>query len=178
MNKGSVVREGIGVLTRRVSYSQLVMWIFSTAVFDILFITGVENMIDLFYIPDNMIGFTIALVIGGLIGALGWACIMKDESGADEPWKMKYVASMFITMIIAPVITELILGAIVQKFYPDVNDLFFDFALILCTFAVARYTLLFFNEGLKKTVRMLKGDMQTAQEAAGEVQDVLPSKKV
>ena len=174
MNKGSMVKEAVGVVTGRIGFSQLVMWIFSTAVFDILFITGVENMIELFYIPENMIGFTIAMVIGGLIGALGWACMMKADGGKDEPWKMKYVASMFVTMIIAPVITELILGAIIQKFYPDVNDIFFDLALILCTFAVARYVLLFFNEGLKKTVRMLKSNVKDAQEAVAELQELAP----
>ena len=177
VSKGSIVKEGIGVLTGQISYSQLVMWIFSTAIFEILFVTGVENMIELFYIPENMVGFTIAMVIGGLLGALGWACMMKAEYGKDEPWKMKYVASMFVTMVIAPIVTSLILGAIVQKFYPDINDVFYDFLIVICAFAVARYVLLFFNEGLKKTVRMLKGDVKTAQEAVEElkeVQDAVP----
>jgi len=172
VNKGSIVKEGIGVLTGQVSFSQLVMWIFSTAIFEILFVTGVENMFELFYIPENMIGFTIAMVIGGLLGALGWACMMKAEFGKDEPWKMKYVASMFVTMVIAPIVTSLILGAIFQKFYPDVNDVFYDFALIICTFAIARYVLLFFNVGLKATVRMLKGDVKTAKDTVGDVKEI------
>jgi len=176
VNKGGIVKESVGVLLGKVSFSHLVIWFLSTLGFDVLFVEGVNTMQELFFIPENMILFTIAMAVGGLIGALGWACLMKAESGADEPWKMKYVASMFATMFIAPMLAELLFGAIVQKYYPDINELIFNLALILVAFALARYVLLFFNEGLKKTVRMLKGDVKTAQEAAEEVKELVPPK--
>lgn len=177
VSKGMVIQESVGVLAGKVSFSQLVLWIFSTLGFEILFIKGVETMeIEFFFIPENMILFTIAMAVGGVLGALGWGAMMKAENGADEPWKMKYVASMFVTMVLAPIVTNLVLGAIAQEYYPEMNDLTYCMFLILGTFAVARYTLLFFNEGLKKTVRMLKSNIKTTQEAVEEIKEIVPPK--
>ena len=172
MNKGSMVTLGFQVLLGRMEWSRLVLCVLSGAVLDILLIKGVREM-DFFFIPESMIIWTIAMAVGGLVGALGWACMMKNEFGGDEAWKGKYVASMFVTMILAPLVTNVLLGFAVQEWCPDMTDLTYAVFLIIATFALARYTLLFFNIGLKATVRQLTGNIKDAAEAAKEVQAVV-----
>jgi len=176
MNKSGVAVFGLQVVMGRVSWSRLVLWVLSGAVLDLLLIKGVRNM-DFFFIPESMIIWTIAMAVGGLLGALGWACMMKAEAGADEAWKGKYIASMFATMIVAPIIANLALGFVVQEWCPDITDLTYAMFLILASFALARYTLLFFNIGLKATVRQLTGNIKDAAEAAKDVQQTVDEVK-
>lgn len=176
MNKGSMAKLGIQVILGRVSWSHLVLCVLSGIGLDLLLVKGVRNM-DLFFIPESMLIWTICMAIGGLLGGLGWACMMKAEGGADEAWKGKYVMSMLVTMILAPVVANVALGAIVMEYYPNINDMTYGFFLIIVTFAFARYILLFFNIGLKDTVRQLSGNIKDAAEAAKEIQTTVDEVK-
>lgn len=172
MKKGQILNESILCLFGKISWGDLWVFVFTLGIGEMV-ITGdifmtAENLF--FYVPENMILFVLALCIGGIIGGIGWACMMKDDSaGKDSPWASKYIASMIVTIIIAPLVTNVLLSAIVQEYYPDMIDVTYCFLLILATFAIARFVLLTFNKGLKKMFGQLKSDIGDVKDGISEI---------
>lgn len=178
MKKGQVVIEAILVLTGRVEWCQLVLFLYSWAFGDLILSNKVFSM-DLFYIPTNaMILFVISMAIGGLVGAIGWACIMKAESnGKSDTWATKYLASTALTIFAAPILTSILLGWACQTWFADIDSGIYCLVLIISTFAIAKYVLLFFNVGVKDALAMLKSDVSDAANGVADVKQTVEESK-
>lgn len=170
--KGQILSEAFLVLFGRASWCDLWKFIFILG-FGELILSGKITMIEFFYIPENIVLFVVCMAIGGLIGALTWACMMKDDSetGKTAAWDGKYIASTLATAIIAPLITNVLYGMVMQA--AGWADMFpsdgYCFVLILATFAIARFVLLALNKGLKKTFAQLKSDVDAVNEGVQTV---------
>lgn len=176
-SRSLLIVEAVLVLCGRVEWGSLITFLLMFSLGDAILRQEVFKM-EFFYIPaDSMVLFVIALVIGGIVAGLGWACIRKAESShANDFWAGKYIASMLMTMVAAPLLSAILLGWACQQWFPDINDLTYCIILVLVIFALAKYVLVFFNEGLKDTWAMIKGDAKDVKEIANEAQVVIPKK--
>jgi uncharacterized membrane protein YbjE (DUF340 family) len=172
-----LVPTAILVVCGRVEWGSLILFLLAFALGDAIITQKVFEMDVLYYPADALILFVIAMAIGGIVSAIGWACIKKDASShAGEAWKGKYIASMMMTMIVSPLLSAVLLGWACQEWFMDIDSTIYCILLILVTFALSKYVLEFFNEGLKSTLAMLKGDIKDAKDGAAAIQDVVDNK--
>lgn len=148
--RGSVAIECVKLLFGKSDPVGFLISISVILVTNPLIIMELKDM-DFFFIPEGTIIPMIAVMaVFGIFSSIAWAGRFKYIHAKDENWKGKYIASMFLNMIIAPLVANILLSILVQTQTAIVfNPASYLFMLVIAIIVVSALDLLVLNYGPK-----------------------------